>query len=578
MLSRLPTTIAAMVSAHLSLRDFVRLRQTSHAFKQVSRLGAAHPRAIAVDGPRRFCAAGPPLELPAPFSTSSVAADFDPRTDPWLDTSDERRLYAFPRGLLALDPTHFSARVDSGRVVQIAAASVDTRVEAARLGQIAALAVGKHTLCDGVRIGKPPSLPTTGGSPDAQRAPRPQPVPCLGKSLRHLVLRLQLQLVGKHAVRSLAPLEALSRLETLELHVISPYDRGFSPLPTVWPRLPELTRFRIASGAQLMYQSELDSIAHAFPALTDLGDVYAGMSSTGSAAAVDLPAFVPHIRTLKCDLVTRPNNAVAIAPLPPQLERLEVHITDMGGGTLLAAPRQPFAPLLALVAYQCLATLHVRVGFGGPRQATSLDPFALLCALPALRQLEIVADASVSELAPSVGAAISAAVGVFQAAESDMVRMLEAMRHNLADVAAAERRWARVTVADTDFAEGKCAIVDGGRGDPSPVAHETKKQLLDQALADCEPPQHKSLFPDLVAPTSSPVGLLRSPLPPVSLLRSLVIVCLHARARVKLPVTRFPHLASLRIVAAECDLAPFCVPATAHIDRALESAACRLTE
>jgi hypothetical protein len=67
-------------------------------------------------------------------------------------------------------------------------------------------------------------------------------------------------------------------------------------------------------------------------------------------------------------------------------------------------------------------------------------------------------------------------------------------------------------------------------------------------------------------------------LPPVSLLRSLVIVCLHARARVKLPVTRFPHLASLRIVAAECDLAPFCVPATAHIDRALESAACRLTE
>jgi hypothetical protein len=50
---------------------------------------------------------------------------------------------------------------------------------------------------------------------------------------------------------------------------------------------------------------------------------------------------------------------------------------------------------------------------------------------------------------------------------------------------------------------------------------------------------------------------------PVALLRSLALVCLSPDARIELPPTRFPHLVSLRIVAADCDLAPF------RVDRAL---------
>ena len=74
-------------------------------------------------------------------------------------------------------------------------------------------------------------------------------------------------------------------------------------------------------------------------------------------------------------------------------------------------------------------------------------------------------------------------------------------------------------------------------------------------------PAMAALPPSESPETSSPVSRL---LPvPVALLRSLALVCLSPDARIELPPTRFPHLVSLRIVAADCDLAPF------RVDRAL---------
>ena len=516
MLSRLPKAVVALVSAHLPLRDFVRLRRVSRTLEQASRLVAAQPRAIAVDGPLRFCARGAPLELSPLFSAANLVADYDPRTDAWLDASDERPLYPLPRGLLALDPTHFSARVDPGRLAQLAASargevapvargetigssSARRKIERSLLGAaLAALgvAVPVASSAAGDRLsGLPATSLRTAAPPPSAPPPPPPPSravtspPCLGKSLRHLSLRLDMRPWGVNAVRSLAPLECLTHLETLEVDGSA----SNAALSIVWPRLPALTRFRIASHSDVE-QHDLAVFARAFPALTDLGHVC--LSATH--IDINLPAVVPHLRALACRLVARPSGLRAIAPLPPRIERLEVRITVKDDFDVSLAPGQLIMPLFALRAYPLLAVLHLRIGYVGPRAPSSYDPFALLYALPTLRHLEIVAYASVRAL-------------VARAPEPP------------------------------------------ARRDPAALSRT-----------------------EAAAPSSSDGPTPALPLW-ASRLRSLAIVCLCPEARIVLPAARFPHLESLRIVAAECDLAPFTVPATARIDRTL-AASWHLTE
>jgi hypothetical protein len=186
---------------------------------------------------------------------------------------------------------------------------------------------------------------------------------------------------GVNAVRSLAPLECLTHLETLEVDGSA----SNAALSIVWPRLPALTRFRIASHSDVE-QHDLAVFARAFPALTDLGHVC--LSATH--IDINLPAVVPHLRALACRLVARPSGLRAIAPLPPRIERLEVRITVKDDFDVSLAPGQLIMPLFALRAYPLLAVLHLRIGYVGPRAPSSYDPFALLYALPTLRHLEIV--------------------------------------------------------------------------------------------------------------------------------------------------------------------------------------------